>query len=180
MNKNRRPQDQRRNFQNQDVIQNLPPGVASDRDIAIAQEGWPPPNANASYLAAFMRGVQKMKVLTYAKAMHENAFISSGKSMRFMGQDWVQKQDAYTLEALKANGLRVDVSGRTDWSADQLRDYADQSMTQILTTGTYPSAGSPQIVQPGATAPPQPGAQPSTPGYTDQDFQKAFDQYGKR
>jgi hypothetical protein len=92
-------------LRNEQVIKNLPPGVASDRDIAIAQEGWPPPNANAEYIASFLRGVQKMQVIKYASAMHRNNYISANQNMRFMGQDWGSKADLYTLESMRANGL---------------------------------------------------------------------------
>ena len=52
----------RRNFiqlKNERVINNLPPGVASDRDIEIFMSGFPKDFANKDYVASFMRGMAK-------------------------------------------------------------------------------------------------------------------------
>lgn len=52
----------RRNFiqlKNERVINNLPPGVASDRDIEIFMSGFPQDFANKDYVASFMRGMAK-------------------------------------------------------------------------------------------------------------------------
>lgn len=52
----------RRNFiqlKNERVINNLPPGVASDRDIEIFMAGFPQDFANKDYVASFMRGMAK-------------------------------------------------------------------------------------------------------------------------
>lgn len=130
-------------IKNAEVIKNLPPGVASDRDIAIAMEGWPPANANAAYLSAFLRGMQKMQVLVYAEALHENQYISANKSPGMMAADFMAKSDAYALQALQANGLRIDTIGGKpvkDYTAQELQDYADGRMTQMLTGGTYGGA----------------------------------------
>lgn len=46
-------------LRNSDVINSLPPGAASDRDITIFMGGWPPENASADYIAQFVRGQAK-------------------------------------------------------------------------------------------------------------------------
>lgn len=45
----------------QGVIKMLPPGPASDKDIALAREGFPPATADAKYLASFLRGMAKLQ-----------------------------------------------------------------------------------------------------------------------
>lgn len=47
-------------LRNASVMQNLPPGVASDRDIELAMSGYLPENANPDTIASFLRGVAKM------------------------------------------------------------------------------------------------------------------------
>ena len=54
-----------------EVIQNLPPGVASDKDVALVLEGALPANASASAMRAYMRGIKK---IAEAKAAREEAF----------------------------------------------------------------------------------------------------------
>ena len=105
-------------LKNDQVIKNLPPGVASDKDIAIAREGWPPPNANPAYIASFLRGVQKMQVIKYAAAMHRNNYISVNQNMRFIGQDWDSKKNLYALEAMRTNGLEPNLIDTNETPAE--------------------------------------------------------------
>lgn len=51
-------------LRNSAVIDSLPKGAASDRDIAIVLEGFPPPTADAKRLAGFMRGMAKLQDIT--------------------------------------------------------------------------------------------------------------------
>lgn len=53
-------------LRNSAVIDSLPKGAASDRDIAIVLEGFPPPTADAKRLAGFMRGMAKLQDITAA------------------------------------------------------------------------------------------------------------------
>ena len=46
------------------VSQSLPPGVASDRDIALAMEGFLPTTANPQVMASFLRGMAKIQTIT--------------------------------------------------------------------------------------------------------------------
>lgn len=48
------------NIRNSSVLQYLPPGVASDRDVALVLEGTLPSTANPEAMLAFLRGVQKV------------------------------------------------------------------------------------------------------------------------
>lgn len=50
----------------------LPPGAASDKDIALALSGFPPPEADAKYIASFLRGM--------AKIQQNEAQVNSAKS----------------------------------------------------------------------------------------------------
>ena len=48
------------NIRNSSVLQYLPPGVASDRDVALVLEGTLPSTSNPEAMMSFLRGVQKV------------------------------------------------------------------------------------------------------------------------
>jgi hypothetical protein len=48
-------------LRNTDVLKNLPPGVASDKDIEIALKAFPDENANPAQISAFLRGTAKLQ-----------------------------------------------------------------------------------------------------------------------
>ena len=47
-----------------EAMRNLPPGAASDTDVALALSGVPPENANAETVMGFLRGVAKLEEFT--------------------------------------------------------------------------------------------------------------------
>lgn len=54
-------------------IGNLPPGVASDKDIALVLSGFLEPSANAETIASFLRGLSKLSAI---KAERSNFFAT--------------------------------------------------------------------------------------------------------
>jgi len=48
-------------LKNSQAMNNLPPGAASDADVALAMEGVPPKNASNSEIASWLRGVAKIE-----------------------------------------------------------------------------------------------------------------------
>lgn len=50
-------------LRNTQVLKNLPPGPASDKDIAFAAKGFPDENANPEQVAAFLTGFAKIREL---------------------------------------------------------------------------------------------------------------------
>lgn len=65
------------------VSKMLPPGAASDKDVALAMAGFPPETADANTLASFLRGMSKLSNYTSAtenaKAEWVNAVGHLGK-----------------------------------------------------------------------------------------------------
>ena len=51
-------------IKNNMVMESLPPGVASDKDIAIAMSGFPSATASPEYVAQYMRGMAKLAAIT--------------------------------------------------------------------------------------------------------------------
>lgn len=66
------------------VMKMLPPGPASDKDVALAREGFPKANADAGYLASFLRGMAKISaydaVLNNAKSEWAGAVQHLGRA----------------------------------------------------------------------------------------------------
>lgn len=96
-----------RGLKNSAVIADLPPGVASDKDIAIAREGWPGPNVNPAYLAAFMRGMQKMQVMEYAWNQHRSHYIGMNRNVERITEDWQKNKGRWISDAMYNNGLKM-------------------------------------------------------------------------
>jgi hypothetical protein len=59
-------------LRNSAAVQSLPPGPATDRDIAMVLEGFPPATADANVMASFLRGMAKLQDITAAT---ENARV---------------------------------------------------------------------------------------------------------
>jgi hypothetical protein len=63
-------------LKNSAVVRSLPPGPATDRDIALFSKGFPEETADSKYLASFLRGM--------AKVQRREAVIETAKA------DWVE------------------------------------------------------------------------------------------
>ncbi len=66
---------------NQQAVKNLPPGPASDKDIILAKQGFPPASANAAYLESFLRGMAKMQQAVSASSDRKANWISANGSL---------------------------------------------------------------------------------------------------
>lgn len=66
---------------NAQAVKNLPPGPASDKDIQLAKQGFPPDTANAAYLSSFLRGMAKMQKAVADAADRRGTWISVNGSL---------------------------------------------------------------------------------------------------
>ncbi len=93
------------------AINNLPPGVASDKDIELALSGFPAKDANGPYISQFLRGLSKMEEARKNFAEFKTQYISENGSERGMLKAWREqtnpepenKAPAAALEFLKKN-----------------------------------------------------------------------------
>ena len=80
-------------LRNNQAIKMLPPGPATDKDIALAMKGFPPDNADSATMASFLRGMAKMNQYTAvtenAKAEWVNAVGHLGKAKTDINVDGV-------------------------------------------------------------------------------------------
>lgn len=64
-------------IRNTSVMSMLPPGSASDKDIAIAQKGFPSETADASTIASFLRGMAKIQQASSAVDSAKAEWVNS-------------------------------------------------------------------------------------------------------
>lgn len=75
------------------VVNNLPPGAASDADIALALSGFPDSTANPQYLASFLRGLAKLEDASAEFNEFKADYISKNGHERNMLATWKKEKD---------------------------------------------------------------------------------------
>ncbi len=70
------------------IVNNLPPGAASDADVALAMSGYPSDRANKAQIASFLRGLSKVQKLNSEFNNFKADYISDTGSERGMLQAW--------------------------------------------------------------------------------------------
>lgn len=70
-------------LRNTQAVKNLPPGAASDADVAMALEGFPKETADAKTLSSFLRGTAK---LSQIEAVNDNAKSEWVNSVGHLGK----------------------------------------------------------------------------------------------
>lgn len=85
-------------LKNKMVSEDLKPPV-SDKDIALMSKGYPGENANAAYIASFLRGLAKSKAIeaSYAKAKADH--IDKENDVRGFSDYWKKNKNKYIADA---------------------------------------------------------------------------------
>lgn len=78
-----------------EVVNNLPPGAASDADIAMAMAGFPDQNANGQQIASFLRGLAKINEFQKQYNEFKADYISDNGTERNMLSAWKEKGVQY-------------------------------------------------------------------------------------
>ena len=79
------------------AVNNLPPGPASDKDIALALSGFPKPNASPKTIVSFLRGSAKLARADAAYNQFKADFISKTGSPRDLNKEWRTGKDSPEL-----------------------------------------------------------------------------------
>jgi hypothetical protein len=79
---------QYRKLRNSLVLGDLPPGVASDKDIEIAMSGYPKDTANPQYVASFLRGMGKLNRFRAAQALYNKNYLSQNRKIDKKDRHW--------------------------------------------------------------------------------------------
>ena len=77
-----------RSIRSSQATKNLPPGPASDKDIALALSGFPGENAPAEQIISFLRGQAKLARMDVAFNDFKSDYISENSSVVGFGKAW--------------------------------------------------------------------------------------------
>jgi len=79
------------------AVQNLPPGPASDKDIALALSGFPKENAGGQQLISFLKGAAKLEGINAAFQAFKSDLISETRSTKGLLKTWKSKVPSSAL-----------------------------------------------------------------------------------
>ena len=71
-----------------EAVASLPPGPASDTDVANALKGFPPTSAKPEMIASFLRGLAKLQKVSAAYASFKADYLSEHESPKGLNQAW--------------------------------------------------------------------------------------------
>ncbi len=101
------------------VSKMLPPGAASDKDVSLAMQGFPPDTADVKTMASFLRGMSKLSAYT---AVTENAKAEWVNAVGHLGKP---KTD------INVDGVNVPAGSTfTDFAKQYLGAKVEQKQTQ--------------------------------------------------
>lgn len=95
-----------------EAVRNLPPGAASDADIALALKPFPSDNASGAQVASFLRGLSKLSAYNEQYNTFKANYISENGSERGMLEAWkkyVKENDVKPETPVRTLGKPVSV-----------------------------------------------------------------------
>jgi len=108
-----------RSIRSSQAVRNLPPGVASDKDIALALSGFPREDAPASEIISFLNGQAKLAKIEAAFNNFKSDYISTTKGISGFGKAWRDQlknkdylSDMVTIEQAQATPQQSGTIGR--------------------------------------------------------------------
>lgn len=121
---------------NQEIINNLPPGVASDRDILIFSKGFPPVGASVSEILTFLETTKKINSYVQDDALLMDSFIleqqESGKFKDATTIGFSQKKKTYGIARQELRRVENDLSVKLengDLSQEEARSLMDDELS---------------------------------------------------
>jgi len=94
-----------RSIRSSQAVRNLPPGVASDKDIALALSGFPREDAPATEIMSFLNGQAKLAKMEVAFNDFKGDYISTHKGISGFGKAWRKqlKDEDFVTDILTVN-----------------------------------------------------------------------------
>ncbi len=105
-----------------EAVRNLPPGAASDADIALALKPFPSDNATGAQVASFLRGLSKLSAYNEKYNSFKANYISEKGSERGMLDAWKQyakENDIKPVTVERTLNKPVQIGGYTVVEVDQ-------------------------------------------------------------
>lgn len=91
------------------VVNNLPPGAASDKDIEMALSGFPSENATGEQISSFMRGLAKVERHKAAFESFKANYISENGNEKGMVKAWKSEQKKKPADMMTDEELLADL-----------------------------------------------------------------------
>ena len=93
-----------------EAVRNLPPGAASDADVALALSGVPPENANAETVMGFLRGVAKLEEFTAKYNQAKVKYMDENREIVGFETEFRNAQEAAkTQQRTTAGGVTYEI-----------------------------------------------------------------------
>lgn len=89
------------------AVSNLPPGVASDKDIQLALSGFPTENANGQQVASFLKGMAKLERLKAEFNSFKSGMLSETGSTKNLINEWKVHAETLGIYGDKSQGAGV-------------------------------------------------------------------------
>jgi hypothetical protein len=124
-------------LRNSSAVGALPPGPATDKDIAMVMEGFPPSTASPVVLSSFMRGMAKLKDIEAATEGAKVDWLASNRgALTRAGSPFVAGD-----YSVKAGETYTDFSSRV--AKDVAKKYAGggSSLVDRIPTNANPNPG---------------------------------------
>lgn len=99
------------------VVNNLPPGAASDKDIELAMAGFPSDRASGAQIAGFLRGIAKLQDANAKLQNFKADYISDNGTERGMLQAWKSQSKAPPTKSQGAQGVPPAVTTQAQFDA---------------------------------------------------------------
>lgn len=130
-------------IKNSQAIKMLPPGPATDKDIALAMSGFPSETSDAKTISSFLRGMAKMNNLTAATDTAKAEWVNSVGSL------------GRTKSDIVVDGIKVPAGmSFMDFTKGYVQKKAKQGTTesqqQVVPQRSYMRWATPQNMAPGA------------------------------
>jgi len=145
-----------RDLRNKFTLANLPPGAASDNDVRLAMEGWPPDNADPEHIAGFLRGQAKLQAIDTAMQDEQIKFIQRNKGTVAVDAEgnettFLEKQPslyedpAFIEKVERISGVKFAQEGDDNYfdadAQQALIDRRDQLANRLLNNNTSAPSG---------------------------------------
>lgn len=118
------------------AMRNLPPGAASDADVAIAMEGVPPKNAGPKHIAAWLRGASKLEKINQTYYEAKSQYISANPRKGTVGfrRYWKENRDELLADAFDVSIDEIQKKQAKGWKLGETTQPEEKTITR---TGTY-------------------------------------------
>jgi hypothetical protein len=115
---------------NSAVLDALPPGVASDKDIEIARSGWPAGTANPEYVAAYLRVMRGVQGYKYAQTLYRARYMSQnrGDERNFL-DSWQENKGWFVQKVFRDANIPLDF-GPSMYDDTSTDDLANQALSE--------------------------------------------------